>query len=31
MVALISMRKVSKFFDTFQALKDVSLDVNLGE
>jgi polar amino acid transport system ATP-binding protein/general L-amino acid transport system ATP-binding protein len=31
MVALISMRKVSKFFDTFQALKDVCLDVNLGE
>jgi polar amino acid transport system ATP-binding protein/general L-amino acid transport system ATP-binding protein len=31
MASLISMRKVSKFFDTFQALKDVSLEVTLGE
>lgn len=28
---IISMRHVSKFFGDFQALKDVSLDVNLGE
>ena len=29
--AVISMRKVSKFFGAFQALKDVSIDVHLGE
>ncbi len=28
---LISLRDVSKFFGDFQALKDVTLDVNLGE
>ncbi len=28
---IISIQKVSKFFGDFQALKDVSLDVNLGE
>jgi len=28
---LITMRNVSKYFDDFQALKDVSLDVGLGE
>lgn len=28
---LITMRNVSKFFDDFQALKDVNLDVSLGE
>jgi len=30
-VSIISMRNVSKFFSDFQALKDVSLDVALGE
>ncbi len=28
---IISMRNVSKFFDDFQALRDVNLDVRLGE
>jgi len=28
---VISIRNVSKFFDSFQALKDVDLDVNTGE
>ena len=30
-MTIISMRNVSKFFGDFQALKDVSLDVALGE
>jgi len=30
-IPLITMRNVSKFFDEFQALKDVNLDVHLGE
>ncbi|MFB1025750.1 MAG: ATP-binding cassette domain-containing protein, partial [Octadecabacter sp.] len=30
-MTIISMRDVSKFFGDFQALKDVSLDVALGE
>ena len=28
---IISMRGVSKFFGTFQALKSVSIDIGLGE
>ena len=28
---IVSIRKVSKFFGEFQALKEVSLDVELGE
>ena len=28
---IVSIRNVSKFFGEFQALKDVSLDVELGE